>query len=199
MGSEMCIRDRFDRGVNWSRIDNMPTAQFYRVTTDNMFPYNIYGGQQDNASVKIASIGIGSSGISESDWTSSAGGESAFLAFDPDNPDKVMGGSYLGSIELLDTKAKVGTKVMIEPNLYLGLAARDMKYLFNWNAPIVKSVHEPNTYYHGAQYLLRTRDEGISWEVISPDLTANIDAKQGKGGGPYTVEAVGAEYYGTLS
>ena len=189
----------FDKGAHWSRIDNMPTAQFYRVTTDNMFPYNIYGGQQDNSSVKIASIGIGSSGISESDWTSSAGGESAFLAFDPDNPIKVMGGSYLGSIELLDTKAKVGTKVMIEPNLYLGLAARDMKYLFNWNAPIIKSVHEPNTYYHGAQYLLRTRDEGISWEVISPDLTANIDAKQGKGGGPYTVEAVGAENYGTLS
>ena len=164
-----------------------------------MFPYNIYGGQQDNSSVKIASIGLGSSGITESDWTSSAGGESAFLAFDPDNPVKVMGGSYLGSIELLDTKAKTGTNIKIEPNLYLGLAARDMKYLFNWNAPIVKSVHEPNTYFHGAQYLLRTRDEGISWEVISPDLTANIDAKQGKGGGPYTVEAVGAENYGTLT
>ena len=117
--------------------------------------YNIYGGQQDNSSVKIASIGIGSSGITESDWTSSAGGESAFLAFDPDNPVKVMGGSYLGSIELLDTKAKKWNKVMIRANLYLGLAARDMKYLFNWNAPIVKSVHEPNTYYHGAQYLLR--------------------------------------------
>ncbi len=189
----------FDKGTHWSRIDNMPTAQFYRVTTDNMFPYNIYGGQQDNSSVKIASIGLGSSGITKSDWTSSAGGESAFLAFDPDNPVKVMGGSYLGSIDLLDTKAKTGTNVKIEPNLYLGLAARDMKYLFNWNAPIVKSVHEPNTYFHGAQYLLRTRDEGISWVVISPDLTANIDAKQGKGGGPYTVEAVGAENYGTLT
>jgi len=189
----------FDKGTHWSRIDNMPTAQFYRVITDNMFPYNIYGGQQDNSSVKIASIGLGSSGITESDWTSSAGGESAFLAFDPDNPVKVMGGSYLGSIEILDTKAKTGTNIKIEPNLYLGLAARDMKYLFNWNAPIVKSVHEPNTYFHGAQYLLRTRDEGISWEVISPDLTANIDAKQGKGGGPYTVEAVGAENYGTLT
>jgi hypothetical protein len=88
---------------------------------------------------------------------------------------------------------------MIEPNLYLGLAARDMKYLFNWNAPIIRSTHEPNTYFHGAQYLLRTRDEGMSWEVISPDLTANDDSKQGKGGAPYTNEAVGAENYGTLS
>ena len=189
----------FDGGKQFSRLDNMPTAQFYRVSTDNLFPYNVYGGQQDNTSVKIASIGIGSSGISESHWSASAGGESAFLAFDPDAPEKVMGGSYLGTIELLDIKSTSSTKVMIEPNLYLGLAARDMKYLYNWNAPIIKSQHEPNTYYHGAQYLLRTRDEGITWEEISPDLTYNDDSKQGKGGAPYTNEAVGAENYGTLS
>jgi photosystem II stability/assembly factor-like uncharacterized protein len=189
----------FDGGKNFSRLDNMPTAQFYRVATDNLFPYNVYGGQQDNTSVKIASIGIGSSGIDESHWSASAGGESAFLAFDPDAPEKVMGGSYLGTIELLDVKSTSGTQVMIEPNLYLGLAARDMKYLYNWNAPIIKSQHEPNTYYHGAQYLLRTRDEGITWEEISPDLTYNDDSKQGKGGAPYTNEAVGAENYGTLS
>ncbi len=189
----------FDGGKQFSRLDNMPTAQFYRVSTDNMFPYNIYGGQQDNSSVKISSIGTGSRGISESHWSASAGGESAFLAFDPDAPEKVMGGSYLGTIEVLDVQSTSSTQVMIEPNLYLGLAARDMKYLYNWNAPIIKSQHEPNTYYHGAQYLLRTRDEGITWEVISPDLTYNDDSKQGKGGAPYTNEAVGAENYGTLS
>lgn len=189
----------FDGGKKWSRIDNMPTGQFYRVITDNLFPYNIYGGQQDNSSVKIASIGIGAGGIGEKNWTASAGGESAFIAFDPDNPEKTVGGSYLGSIELLDTKSKQSTKIMIEPNLYLGLAARDMKYLFNWNAPIIKSIHETNTYYHGAQFLLRTRDDGVSWDIVSPDLTRNQDDKQGKGGGPYTVEAVGAENYGTLS
>jgi len=189
----------FDGGKNWSRIDNMPTGQFYRVITDNLFPYNIYGGQQDNSSIKIASIGIGSRGIGREDWSASAGGESAFIAFDPDNPIKAVGGSYLGSIEMLDTESKQSTKIMIEPNLYLGLAARDMKYLFNWNAPIIKSKHETNTYYHGAQYLLRTRDDGISWDIVSPDLTRNQDNKQGKGGGPYTVEAVGAENYGTLS
>jgi len=189
----------FDAGKNWSRIDNMPTGQFYRLITDNLFPYNIYGGQQDNSSIKISSIGIGSSGISSKNWSASAGGESAFIAFDPDNPNKVMGGSYLGSIEILDVKSKLSTNIKIEPNLYMGLAARDMKYLFNWNAPIIKSVHEPNTYFHGAQYLLKTIDEGISWKKISPDLTRNQNDKQGKGGGPYTVEAVGAENYGTLS
>lgn len=189
----------FDGGETWSRQDNMPTAQFYRVAVDNQFPYNLYGGQQDNTSVKISSIGMGSSGIGREHWEPSAGGESAFLAFDPDNPEKVMGGSYLGTVNLLNVEAKTGTKVMIEPNLYLGLPAREMKYLFNWNAPIIKSVHEPNTYYHAAQYVLRTRDEGNSWEEMSPDLTGNQDDKQGNGGGPYTNEAVGAENYGTIS
>lgn len=189
----------FDGGATWSAQDKMPTAQFYRISTDSLFPYNIYGGQQDNTSVKISSIGMGSFGIGQEHWEASAGGESAFLAFDPKNPVKVMGGSYLGYIELLNVPAKAGTLVMIEPNLYLGLPARDMKYLFNWNAPIIKSMHEPNTYYHGAQYLLRTYDEGMSWDVVSPDLTRNQDDKQGNGGAPYTNEAVGAENYGTLS
>ncbi|HSR59291.1 MAG TPA: hypothetical protein VLL47_00980, partial [Robiginitalea sp.] len=189
----------FDRGATWTAQDNMPTAQFYRISTDSLWPYNIYGGQQDNSSVKIASIGLASYGIGPEHWEDSAGGESAFLAFDPKNPVKVMGGSYLGFIDLLDVPAKAGTRIMIEPNLYLGLPARDMKYLFNWNAPIIRSMHEPNTYYHGAQYLLRTLDEGHSWEVASPDLTRNQDDKQGNGGAPYTNEAVGAENYGTLS
>jgi photosystem II stability/assembly factor-like uncharacterized protein len=189
----------FDGGSHWSRIDHLPTAQFYRINTDNLYPYHIYGGQQDNSSVKISSIGIGSGGIGVQHWTSSAGGESAFLAFDPDRPTKVMGGSYLGTIDILDVATQQSTEIMMEPNLYLGLAARDMKYLYNWNAPIIRSQHEENTYFHCAQYVLRTRDEGLSWEVISPDLTRNQDKKQGKGGGPYTNEAVGAENYGTIS
>ncbi|NHF60468.1 glycosyl hydrolase [Flavobacteriaceae bacterium TP-CH-4] len=189
----------FNFGKHWSTQDIMPTAQFYRISVDNLFPYNIYGGQQDNSSVKIASLSVGSSGISERDWSDSAGGESAFLAFDPDNPRYVMGGSYLGTIELLDSESKVGTQVMAAPIQYLGREARDMKYLYNWNAPIIKSQHEPNTFYHCAQLVMRTRDMGITWEEISPDLTRNIDEKQGKGGGPYTNEAVGAENYGTIA
>lgn len=189
----------FDGGKHWSYQDKMPTAQFYRVAVDSLFPYNLYGGQQDNSSVKIASIGVGSRGIGREHWSPSAGGESAFLAFDPKDPKKVMGGSYLGTVNVVDVKAGSYTNVMIEPRMYLGLPAREMKYLFNWNAPIIKSMHEPNTYYHAAQYLLRTRDEGNSWEVVSPDLTRNIDEKQGNGGAPYTNEAVGAENYGTIA
>jgi len=189
----------FDHGETWSTQDNMPTSQFYRISVDNLFPYNIYGGQQDNTSVKIASLSLGRGSIGESDWTYAAGGESAFLAFDPDNPRYVLGGSYLGTIEVLDMESKASTQIMAAPIQYLGREARNMKYLYNWNAPIIGSKHEPGTYYHGAQLVLRTRDMGVTWEEISPDLTRNIDEKQGNGGGPYTNEAVGAENYGTLS
>lgn len=189
----------FDGGSTWTGQNMMPTGQFYRINTDNLFPYNIYSGQQDNTSIKIASMALGDRSITERHWSYSAGGESAFLAFDPDNPRYVMGGSYLGTIELLDTKANAGTSIMAAPIQYLGRAARDMKYLYNWNAPIIRSQHEENTFYHCAQHVLRTRDNGQTWEEISPDLTRNIDEKQGKGGAPYTVEAVGAENYGTIS
>lgn len=189
----------FNYGKSWSTQSNMPTAQFYRVHVDNSFPYRIYGGQQDNTSVRIDNFALDGSGIDRQNWTYSAGGESAFLAFDPDNPRYVLGGSYLGYIEALDYKTKASTNINPSPIQYLGRDAKDMKYRFNWNAPIIWSKHEPGTFYHGAQYLLRTRDLGISWEEVSPDLTRNEKGKQGKAGVPYTNEAVGAENYGTLS
>ncbi len=189
----------FNKGKTWSPQSNMPTAQFYRINVDNQFPYRIYGGQQDNSSVSIASRSFGSSGITNDDWKASAGGESAFLAFDPDDPTLVLGGSYQGTIEVLNTKAKAGTNIMAAPIQYLSMDAKDMKYRFNWNAPIIWSKHEPNTFYHGSQYLLKTSDLGKTWKEVSPDLTRNEKEKQGKGGGPYTNEAVGAENYGTLA
>ncbi|MCP9235990.1 glycosyl hydrolase [Lewinella sp. JB7] len=189
----------FNYGKSWSTQDNMPTGQFYRINVDNQFPYRIYAGQQDNTSVAIVSQSLGSSGITTADWSASAGGESAFLAFDPDNPRYVLGGSYLGTIEVLDNEAQASTNIMAAPIQYLGRAASDMKYRFNWNAPIIWSRHEPGTYYHASQHLMRTRDLGKTWEEASPDLTRNQKDKQIKGGGPYTVEAVGAENYGTIS
>lgn len=189
----------FNSGKIWSTQSNMPTAQFYRINVDNQFPYRIYGGQQDNTSVSIASREFASGGIDTSSWTSSAGGESAFLAFNPDDPKYVMGGSYQGTIEVLDVKASASTQVMAAPIQYLGMDAKDIKYRYNWNAPIIWSKHEPNVFYHGAQYLLKTTDMGRTWKEVSPDLTRNEKEKQGKGGGPYTNEAVGAENYGTLA
>jgi len=189
----------FNKGKSWSTQSNMPTGQFYRISVDNEFPYNIYGGQQDNTSVKIASREVGGYGIGSSSWTSSAGGESAFLAFDPNNPRYVMGGSYQGTIEVLDTKTKAAYNNMPSPIQYLSMDAKDMKYRYNWNAPIIWSKHEPNVFYHGSQLLLKTTDMGKTWTEASPDLTRNEKAKQGKPGVPFTNEAVGAENYGTLS
>ncbi len=186
-------------GESWSPQNNVPTGQIYRLNVDNQFPYRIYGGQQDYGSLSIASRELGGRHISTNSWTYSAGGESAFLAFDPNNPRYVLGGSYQGTIEVLDTKAAASTNIMAAPIQYLGLSAKDLKYRYNWNAPIIWSQHEPNTYYHAAQYLLKTTDMGKTWTQASPDLTRDDKTKQGKPGGPYTNEAVGAENYGTIS
>jgi len=189
----------FDAGKSWSSEDTQPTAQFYRINVDNQFPYRIYGAQQDSTSVVIASRELGSGGITTASWKASAGGESAFLAFDPDNPRYVMGGSYEGTIEVIDTQATAGTNIMEAPIQYLGMDAKDMRYRFNWNAPIIWSRYEPDTFYHGAQVLLKTTDMGRTWKAVSPDLTRNEKEKQGTPGVPYTNEAVGAENYGTLA
>jgi photosystem II stability/assembly factor-like uncharacterized protein len=189
----------FDKGRTFSTQSNMPTGQFYRINVDNTFPYRIYGGQQDSSSVSIASRELGGGGISATSWAPSAGGESAFLAFDPNNPRYVIGGSYQGTIEVVDNQAYASTNIMAAPIQYLAMDAKDLKYRFNWNAPIIWSKFEPNTFYHGAQYLLKTSDMGKTWKEISPDLTRNEKEKQGRAGVPYTNEEVGAENYGTLA
>ena len=188
----------FDAGASYSSQDIMPTAQLYRINVDNQFPYRIYAGQQDNTTLRIASRELGSDGIGTSSWEPSAGGESAFLAFDPDHPRYVMGGSYQGTIDLIDTEATAGSKIMAAPIQYLAMDAKDMKYRYNWNAPIVWSRHE-QAFFHGAQHLLKTTDMGKTWVEISPDLTRNNKDTQGTPGGPYTNEGVGAENYGTLA
>lgn len=189
----------FNHGATWSTQNNMPTAQFYRINTDNHYPYRIYAGQQDNSSVRIESLALGATSISERNWTASAGGESAFLAFDPDDARYVLGSSYLGSIDVLDANTGGSTKIMAAPIHYVGRDAKDMKYRFRWNSPIIGSKHEPGTYYHAAQLLLRTRDMGVTWDEVSPDLTRNDKAKQGRAGVPYTNEAIGGENYGTIA
>jgi len=189
----------FNGGASWSSQDNQPTAQFYRVNADNVFPYNLYGGQQDNTSVKIASQTTSWGGISERDWSYSAGGESAFLAFDPNNPRYVMGGSYQGTIGLLDTKTNEQVGVMEYPVQYQSLQPKDMNYRFNWNAPIIHSIHETGVFYHAGNVLFKTTDFGKSWTTISPDLTTHDTSKMGMSGTPYTNEGAGGENYCTIS
>lgn len=189
----------FNGGANWSAQNTQPTAQFYRVNADNLFPYNVYGGQQDNTSVMIASRNPGGFSIGEKNWWASAGGESAFLAFNPNSPEYVMGGSYQGTVGLLDMKNGEEKNVMIAPIQYQALQPKDMKYRFNWNAPIIYSQHEPNTFYHAGNRLFKTTNLGKSWEVVSPDLTRNDAAKMGISGAPYTNEGAGGENYCTIA
>jgi len=187
----------FNGGASWSSLRNQPTAQFYRVNTDNVFPYKLYGGQQDNTSVIIKSRTNGP-GITENDWHSGAGCECAYQAFDPDRPDHVFGGCYQGYIEVLDMKTREAKDVQAYPALNLAIEPKNMKYRFNWNAPIVASPHDPSTIYHAGNVLLKTTNGGLTWQEISPDLTRNEATKQGQGGGPITNEGAGGENYNTI-
>ncbi|MEM9259624.1 MAG: glycosyl hydrolase, partial [Bacteroidota bacterium] len=189
----------FNGGKSWSTQANMPTAQFYRINVDNHFPYRIYAGQQDNSSVRIENRNISGSSISTDNWTRSAGGESAFLAFNPDDPRIVLGGSYQGTIVALDSETQEARRIMAAPEQFLARDAKDMPYRFNWNAPILWDRHTKNTFYHAGNKVLATNDLGKSWQEISPDLTRNEIEKQGKGGAPFTNEGAGGENYGTIS
>ena len=187
----------FNGGKSWSTQQNQPTSQFYRVITDNLVPYNVYGGQQDNSAIAILSR-TNDGGIDWKDWYSVAGCESAYLAFDPDNPEVIYGGCYQGIIEQWIKSSGEGKSIKEYPELSLGNAPIDLKYRFNWNAPIISSPHDRNTIYHAGNVVFKTQDGGINWEVVSPDLTRNNKDQQGPGGGPYTNEAAGGENYNTL-
>ena len=187
----------FNNCKSWSPLNNQPTAQFYRVNVDNRFPYWVYGGQQDNTSVMIQSR-TNSFGITEKDWVVGPGCESAWIAFDPNNPTQFYGGCYQGYIEVLDAKTKESKDIQAYPSVNLAIEPKKMKYRFNWNAPIVASPHDPSIIYHAGNVLLKTTNGGITWEVISPDLTRNDSTKQGVGGGPITNEGAGGENYNTI-
>ncbi len=186
-----------DGGNNWSTYYNQPTAQFYRVTTDNNFPYRIYGAQQDNSTVRILHRTSGNS-ITERDWEPTAGGESAHLAPDPDNNDIVYGGTYKGYMMRQDHSVDQTRSVNVWPDNPAGSGAEVMKYRFNWNFPVMFSIHNPNRLYAGSNFLHVTENEGQSWKVISPDLTRGIPETIKSSGGPITQDNTGAEFYSNI-
>ncbi len=187
----------FDGGKNWSTYHNQPTAQFYRVVTDNHFPYRIYGAQQDNSAVRILHRTEGNS-IGERDWEPTAGGESAHIAVDPMNDDIVYGGSYGGFLMRLDHRNNQVRLINVWPDNPMGYGAEGMKYRFQWNFPIFFSPHNPEKLYACSNHLHVSYDAGQSWEVISPDLTTNTPEKLQSSGGPITKDNTGVEYYCTI-
>ena len=187
----------FDGGQSWSSIMNQPTAQFYRVITDNQVPYRMYGGQQDNTTMSLPSETFGP-GISYENFMNVGGGESAHIAFDPDNPRYIYATTINSTLTEFD--AKTGKTRLIQPyaEYVFGVAPKDIYYRTNWNAPVVVNPHDTSIIYYGAHKLIRTDDRGVTWTEISPDLTRNEKEKQGLNGGPITNESVGAEYYNTI-
>jgi photosystem II stability/assembly factor-like uncharacterized protein len=186
-------------GKSWTDQDQ-PTAQFYRVITDNDFPYNIYGAQQDNSTVRIASRS-NDFAITEKDWYDVGGGESGWIAPDPEDSNVVFAGSYGGLITRCDHRTGQCVDVNPWPDNPMGSAADALKYRFQWNFPILFSPHKTNgkyALYAAANVLFRSFDEGQSWEAISPDLTRNDRSKQTSSGGPLAQDNTSIEYYDTI-
>jgi len=184
-------------GESWTSLYNQPTAQFYHVTTDNRFPYYIYGAQQDNTTVGIASASAEGS-IDRPDWYDVGGGESGYIAPDPTDPLIVYAGSYGGDITRRDQHTHEEQAINPWPVNPIGWAAADVKHRFQWTEPIVFSPHDAKTLYFAGEVLFKTTDGGMSWTIISPDLTRNDKSKQASSGGPITKDNTGVEVYDTI-
>lgn len=184
-------------GQTWGNIHNQATGQFYHVTVDDQFPYHVYGAQQDNPSFEVASASA-DAGIGPGDVRVGAAGESGWLVPVPGKPWLSYGGGYGNQLRFMDRRSQVLRSVSAWPDNPMGHGAENLKYRFQWTFPIAVSTHGDNLVYIGSQYVMRSRDQGMSWDTISPDLTRNIKKYQGKSGGPLTKDDTSVEYYGTV-
>jgi photosystem II stability/assembly factor-like uncharacterized protein len=193
----------FDRGKTWSTVYNQPTAQFYHVSVDNRFPYYLYGAQQDNSSVAIASRAesdrnSGNGGaIRQHDWYEASGGEAGFVLADPRDTNIVYG-TNANFIERFNRHTMQAQIVSVWPIDASGHAAKDLEHRFNWTSPLAMSPFATDTLYYGMERLYKTTDAGHSWTAISPDLTRNDKSKQEASGGPITKDITSVEYYDTI-
>jgi photosystem II stability/assembly factor-like uncharacterized protein len=186
-----------DGGKSWSTQLNQPTAQFYHVAVDSAVPYHIYGAQQDNSTIEIASRsdrGI----IDRPEWHAVGGGESGYVVPDPRNPDIVYAGSYDGLITRYNTKNSQEQDISPWPLNPMGAGAADLVHRFQWTAPILMSANDPGAVYFGGEAVFKSTDGGMSWTEISPDLTRNDKSKQQSSGGPLTQDNTSVEYYDTV-
>jgi len=180
----------YDGGVKWWKGGNLPISQFYHVSVDDKDPYQVYGGLQDN------SVWVGDSaypgGISNSRWENLLGGDGFFAFADPTDPNFVYGESQGGYIARVNRKTLEQRDIQPKANYH-------EKLRFNWNTPVALSPNDKGTLYIGAQFLFRSRDHGVNWERISPDLTTNDPEmqKQEQSGG-ITVDNSAAETHTTI-
>ena len=194
----------FNAGITWSSIYNQPTAQFYRMDTDNRYPYRVFATQQDNTSIAVPSASYWGA-ITLGDCSYPGTGESGFIAVHPDDPNIVYCGAVgsspggAGALQRYDYRTSQIQLVNVWPEESTGIAPKDMRYRFAWTFPIVFSPHDSNVLYTGGNHVFRTRNEGMSWEEISPDLSLNDVSRQGASGGEITAESAGAEVHATCA
>ncbi len=184
-------------GDSWSTQLNQPTSEFYRVTVDNQFPYRLYAGQQDNSTISVPSRSLPSL-TSTQQWYSIGGGESADVAVHPTNPNIVYAGTYSGEITYVNLENGERRQVTAYPHYTEGTEQRDLKYRFQWNYPLFVSKYNTDAIFIASQYVHRSTDKGQTWEIISPDLTRNIDKYQDIPGGPIQHDATGVEVYSSI-
>jgi photosystem II stability/assembly factor-like uncharacterized protein len=186
-----------DGGEHWFSPP-LPISQFYHVTVDSRVPYHVAGAMQDLGTAQGPSNSLTARGIALSDWVGVGGGEAGHVVSDPSDPNIVYAGEYLGYLSRFDRRTGVVRNVSAWPENPSGHGAADMRYRFQWTAPIAVSPHDPKVVYHGAQVIFRTSDGGQTWTPISPDLTRNDRSKQQWAGGPITGDNTGVETYGTV-
>ncbi len=186
-----------DGGKTWSRQDNQPTAQFYHVIADNRTPYYIYGAQQDNSTVAIATRSDDGL-IDRSDWYPVGGGEAGYIAPYPPEPAIVYAADYEGLITRFDKRTGQLRNITNQTHLTDAGGAGILEHRFQWTSPVMISPNDPETLYHAGEKLFKTTDGGVHWEAISPDLTRNDKSKQGPSGGSITLDDTGTEYYDTI-
>jgi len=185
-------------GKTWSSYLNQPTAELYGVVVDNAFPYRLYGAQQDNTTISLPSWTSNQTIHPKQHWMSVGGCETGPVALHPDHPEMIYAGCYGGVMDRLDRTTHQVTNVMTYPQLQLGEAAKNLKYRFQWVAPMAVSPHNPEEIYHGSQYVHRSRDMGETWDVISPDLTTQTPEHLDYSGGPINNDITGVEIYNTV-
>src|SRR5688572_27862926 len=187
-------------GRTWSTQYNQPTAEIYQVYVDNQFPYRLYGAQQDNSTLILPSLPTSSSPPDDpiQSWQSGPGCETGPIMPHPTNPDTVYG-SCKGQYSRMSLRTGQEKSYWVGGQSLYGNAGKDLIYRFQRVSPMDISPHDPRTVYYGSQYVHRTRDEGVTWERISPDLTANDPKYQGViSGAPITIDVTGEEMYATL-
>ena len=183
-------------GETWD-APPLPISQFYHVSTDNRTPYQVAGAMQDLGTAQGPSLSR-TGQIALANWHGVGGGEAGYVVSDASDPNIVYAGEYLGIITRYDHRTGQARNVSAWPENPSGHGGEDMRYRFQWTAPISASPHDPKVIYHGAQVVFRTTNGGQSWDVISPDLTRNDRSKQKWAGGPITGDNTGVETYGTV-